>query len=263
MKVRSADVPGLIGLRDTIIAIGVAFGGGALLVAAVMHLAAPVVVIRPAFAVETSAISAPNLAPSTRARPKLDRVIAQIPEASAKKSAGKARSARWEPRVVGTSIRGRAQPQPQPQTRMHTVIAKASAKAVATRAIARQARLQRGTTYQANVESRAIRVASRQSPVMPKRNAAATTATIANFGKPIARAHRSGVAKDVARRSARVAPTPEPPVGFDERPTLVEAPIAGQTTASMSASDAGLSGLRIRGRLLATPAPQATAKIVP
>ena len=261
MKVRSADVPGLIGLRDTIIAIGVAFGGGALLVAAVMHLAAPVVVIRPAFAVETSAISAPNLAPSTRARPKLDRVIAQIPKASAKKSAGKARSARWEPRVVGTSIRGRAQP--QPQTRMHTVIAKASAKAVATRAIARQARLQRGTTYQANVESRAIRVASRQSPVMPKRNAAATTATIANFGKPIARAHRSGVAKDVARRSARVAPTPEPPVGFDERPTLVEAPIAGQTTTSMSASDAGLSGLRIRGRLLATPAPQAPAKIVP
>ena len=242
MKVRSADVPGLIGLRDTIIAIGVAVGGGALLVAAVMHLATPVVVIRPVFAIETSAISAQNPVSSARARPNLEPAIAQIVKADAKKSAGKARPARWGPRVA---------------------VAAASAEAVATRAIARQARPQRGTTYQAIVASRAIRLPSRRSSMKPTRNAAATTATIANFGNAIARTHRSGVAKDVARRSASVAPTPEPPVGFDERPTLVEAPIAGQTTASISANDAGLSGLRIRGRLLATPAPQATMNTVP
>lgn len=221
------------------LAIVIALGGGALLLAAVMHLAAPVIVIRSVVAVET-----PFARPHGSNAPK--RVVA--------------RNSRPAPRIARNSIHVTTLAHPI----FHTANATSPTRAAPTRTIATQTiATQTIATHmqphvapprRAIVEPRVIRVANRQhSPSFAH----------VKFASTLARPRHPRVGKSAPRRSARVAPTPEPPVGFDERPTLVEAPIARQATSSMSASDVGLSGLRIRGRLLATPAPETAAKVSP
>jgi hypothetical protein len=214
-------------------AIGIALGGGALLLAAVMHLAAPVIVIGPSVAIEAPSGSGPQHAPSVPVRPTVARVISKRTSPHLMKRIAEARSARSAPRIAGSTVPARTQ------------------ALVAVR------------NPRAAVGGRA-RLAISAPPAPPARNATARDGATKKSRKTIVRAPRSVVAKLASRPSASVASTPEPPVGFDERPTLVEAPFAGQSTASTAmASDSRFSGLRIRGRLLATPQPQATAKAAP
>ena len=210
-------------LRDAITAFGIALGGGGLLLAAVMHLAGPVIVIRPSVAIDVPVDPRPQHAPSVLVRQSVARAISKQTVPHRTKRAAQARAARSVPRITGSSVPARSRvPIPIRNPRA----------AVRATVVAKPARIATGATRKS--------------------------------GKTIAPARRNGVAKLASRPSASAASTPQPPVGFDDRPTLVEAPIAGQSTANTAAaSDSGFSGLRIRGRLLATPKPEATAKAAP
>jgi len=210
-------------LRDAITAFGIALGGGGLLLAAVMHLAAPVIVIGPSVAIDVPVDPRPQHAPSVLVRQSVTRAISKQTVPHRTKRAAQARAARSVPRITGSSVPARSRvpiPVRNPRAAVRATVA------------AQPARIATGATRKS--------------------------------GKTIAPARRNGVAKLASRPSASAASTPQPPVGFDDRPTLVEAPIAGQSTANTAAaSDSGFSGLRIRGRLLATPKPEATAKAAP
>lgn len=224
-------------LRDAIAALGIALGGGALLLAAVMHLAAPVIVIRPSAAIEVPVDPRPQHAASVPVRSTVARAISKQTVPRQTKRAAQARAARSVPRIVGSTVPVRSRvPIPVRSPR-----AAVRATLVATRAFR-----------------------TRAQPAMATPTARIAIGAATKSVKTIASARRNGVAKLASRSSASAASTPQPPVGFDERPTLVEAPIAGQSTANTAAaSDSGFSGLRIRGRLLATPKPEATAKAAP
>lgn len=224
-------------LRDAITAFGIALGGGGLLLAAVMHLAAPVIVIRPSVAIDVPVDPRPQHAPSVLVRQSVARAISKQTVPHRTKRAAQARAARSVPRITGSSVPARSRvPIPIRNPR-----AAVRATVVATRAFR-----------------------TRAQPAMAAQPARIATGATRKSGKTIAPARRNGVAKLASRPSASAASTPQPPVGFDDRPTLVEAPIAGQSTANTAAaSDSGFSGLRIRGRLLATPKPEATAKTAP
>lgn len=231
-------------------AIGMALGGGALLIAAVMHLAAPVM-LRPAGAIQTPAdtgaqraTAMPQRATSLHVTRVGSRVIAKRPDAHATKRAAYALAARPTPRKARNPVPERA------QARLRATLAPRARPQVAVSRIA-------------VAEPREIGRASRHKTTTRTLPAPKSAVVTARSGTKIARVRQLEVARLASRRGARVAPTPEPPVGFDERPSLVEAPLAGGATASVSANDAGLSGLRIRGRLLATPAPVATAYASP
>lgn len=210
-------------LRDAITAFGIALGGGGLLLAAVMHLAAPVIVIGPSVAIDVPVDPRPQHAPSVLVRQSVTRAISKQTVPHRTKRAAPARAARSVPRITGSSVPARSRvpiPVRNPRAAVRATVA------------GQPARIATGATRKS--------------------------------GKTIAPARRNGVAKLASRPSASAASTPQPPVGFDDRPTLVEAPIAGQSTANTAAaSDSGFSGLRIRGRLLATPKPEATAKAAP
>lgn len=224
-------------LRDAITALGIALGGGALLLAAVVHLAAPVIVIRPSAAIDVPVDPRPQHAPSVPVRSTVARAISKQTVPRQTKRAAQARAARSVPRIAGSTVPARSRvPIPVRNPR-----AAVRATVVATRAFRTQAQ-----------------------PAMAAPTARIAIGAATKSVKTIAPARRNGVAKLASRSSASATSTPQPPVGFDERPTLVEAPIAGQSTANTAAaSDSGFSGLRIRGRLLATPKPEATAKAVP
>ena len=224
-------------LRDAITALGIALGGGTLLLAAVVHLAAPVIVIRPSAAIEVPVDPRPEHASSVPVRSTVARAISVQTVPPQTKRAVQARAARSVPRIVGSTIPARSR-------------------------VRIPVRNPRATVRATVVATRAFR--TRAQPEMAAPPARIAIGAARNSGKTIVAARRNGVAKVASRPSASAASTPQPPVGFDERPTLVEAPIAGQSTASTAvASDSGFSGLRIRGRLLAAPKPEATAKAAP
>ncbi len=243
MEETSEDPSSFTRLGDAAIAIGIALGGGGLLLAAIVHLAAPVISIAPVVAIDPPHLVAPRDMPRFSTRPVVARTVPQaISHVTARAPLGRgARSAAH----AGIAI------MPAPMQAPHGVrhALPISRRPVVVGAIATQARPIVGAPAHGFVQRRVDRVLERA-------NVAPTNKAV---GASIARTQRGRVAKAASRSKATALATPEPPVGFNDHPTLVEAPNVGTaaTTAAL-ANDGGLAGLRLRGRLLATPAPLAS-----
>lgn len=245
MEETSEDPSSFTRLGDAAIAIGIALGGGGLLLAAIVHLAAPVIAIAPVVAIDTPHIVAPRDVPRFSTRPLVVRAVPQPTTSHMTSRAAQGRAARSAARVGIANIPA---PMQAPLGVRHAF--PISRQPVVVGAIVPpQARPIVVAPAHGFVQRRVDRVFGRAN-VAPTRRA---------VGASIARTQRGRVAKAASRSKATALATPEPPVGFNDRPTLVEAPNVGSpTTTAALANDGGLAGLRLRGRLLAVPAPLAT-----